>query len=121
MSPIPAPPLHLHSGDRDRLETILRKRTAPQRAVLRARIVLLCAKGLSHRQIKRRIGTTVDTVILWRRRYEKEGMKGLKDRPRPGRPSNSSPQQQHKRGTSATYSVANETNRVPRPIGEWRT
>ncbi len=49
----PAPPLRLRPGDRRRMEAVIRKRTAPQRAVFRARIILLCAEGLPHRHIKR--------------------------------------------------------------------
>lgn len=87
----PAPALALRRGDRERLEATVRKRTAPQRAVLRARIILHCAAGMPHRQIKRTLGTTIDTIVLWRKRYEAEGLDGLEDRPRPGRPPTFSP------------------------------
>jgi transposase len=87
----PAPALRLRRGDRERLEATVRKRTAPQRAVLRAKIVLHCAEGMPHRQIKRTLGTAIDTIVLWRKRYEAEGLDGLKDRPRPGRPPAFSP------------------------------
>jgi transposase len=62
-----------------------------QRLVFRARIILCCADGLAHREIKRRLHTSVDTVICWRKRYEQEGIDGLQDRPRPGRPPTFSP------------------------------
>lgn len=87
----PAPPLRLRAGDRQRLEAVVRKRTAPQRDVLRARIMLLCADGVPHRQIKRELRTSVDAIVRWRGRYEQEGLDGLKDRPRPGRPPLFSP------------------------------
>jgi len=87
----PAPPLPLRPGDKERLQAIVRKRTSPQRAVLRARIILFCAEGMAHRQIKRTLNTTVDTILLWRNRYKQEGLDGLKDRPRPGRPPAFSP------------------------------
>ena len=87
----PAPRLRLGAGDRKRLEAVVRKRTSPQRDVLRARIILLCADGLPHRQIKRELHTSVDTIIRWRSRYKQEGLEGLKDRPRPGRPPTFSP------------------------------
>jgi hypothetical protein len=47
----PAPRSRLRTGDRKRLEAVVRKRTSPQREVLRARIILLCADGVPHRQI----------------------------------------------------------------------
>ena len=87
----PAPPLQLRREDRKRLEAIIRKRTSPQRAVFRARIILLCAEGLSHRQIKHTLKTTIDGIIFWRRRYEQEGLDGLKDHPRSSRPPTFSP------------------------------
>ena len=87
----PAPRLPLRAGDRERLEAVVRKRTASQRDVLRARIVLLCADGVPHRQIKRELHTSVDAVVRWRVRYKQEGLAGLKDRPRPGRPPAFSP------------------------------
>ena len=87
----PAAPLQLRPGDRKRLQAVIRKRTSPQRGVFRARIILLCAEGLPHRQIKRTLKTTVDSIILWRRRYKQEGLDGLKDRPRSGKPPTFSP------------------------------
>ena len=87
----PAPPLRLRRGNRATLEAMVRKRTLPQRAVFRARIILSCADGLAHREIKRRLNTTVDTVLKWRNRYQQEGIDGLQDRPRPGRPPTFSP------------------------------
>ena len=59
----PAPPLRLRRGDRARLEAIIRKRTAPQREVFRARILLLCAEGCPHRQIKRQIKKKVSRAL----------------------------------------------------------
>lgn len=87
----PARPLRLHSGDRAILESMVRKRTMPQRSVFRARIILYCADGLPHRQIKRSLNTSVDTVLRWRSRYEQDGIDGLDDKPRPGRPPTFSP------------------------------
>jgi transposase len=87
----PAPPLSLRKGDRETLEAMVRKRTLAQRLVFRARILLCCADGLPHRQIKRQLHTSVDTVVRWRSRYEQEGLAGLQDRPRSGRPPTFSP------------------------------
>ena len=87
----PAPPLRLRRGDREALASMVRKRTLPQRLAFRARIILACADGMPHREIKRQFHTTVDTVLLWRNRYREEGLAGLHDRPRPGRPPTFSP------------------------------
>jgi len=87
----PAPPLRLRQGDREKLEAMVRKRTLAQRLVFRAQILLYCADGLPHRQIKRQLHTSVDTVLRWHDRYKQEGLDGLQDRPRSGRPRTFSP------------------------------
>jgi hypothetical protein len=52
----------------------------------RARIVLLAADGAGTNEIVRRTGVSRPTVIAWKRRYAAEGIGGLDDRPKPGRP-----------------------------------
>jgi transposase len=66
------------------LEARVRAPTTEQRDVLRARIVLLAAKGYSTRSIAREVGIMPRTVSHWRGRFAREGLAGLKDRPRPG-------------------------------------
>jgi transposase len=63
-----------------------RAHTAPYWEVVRARIVLLAAEGASNKQIARRLDTTPQTVCKWRKRFYEEGLSGLEDRPRSGRP-----------------------------------
>lgn len=62
------------------------KATAPQRQVLRAKIVLVSGRGEATATIARELGICVDTVRTWRSRFRQEGMPGLSDRPRSGRP-----------------------------------
>ena len=52
----------------------------------RARIVLLAADGVGTNEIVRRVGVSKPTVIAWKHRYAAEGVGGLEDRPKPGRP-----------------------------------
>jgi predicted ArsR family transcriptional regulator len=68
------------------LEGRLRRPTAQQREVLRARIVLAAADGEQNIQIAGRLGVAVNTVSKWRKRFVEEGLAGLGDRKRPGRP-----------------------------------
>ncbi len=53
----------------------------------RARIVLLAADEVGTGEIVRRVGVSKPTVIAWKRRYAAEGLAGLDDRPKPGRPA----------------------------------
>ena len=52
----------------------------------RARVVLLAADGVGTAEIVRRVGISKPAVIGWKRRYAAEGIPGLEDRPKPGRP-----------------------------------
>src|SRR5262249_49980994 len=72
--------------DRRELERLVRSRTAERRAVERARIVLAAAEGRSAARIAGEVGCSERTVWKWRRRFEAEGVAGLVDAPRPGRP-----------------------------------
>ena len=63
-----------------------RRATGEHRDVLRARIVLAAAGGASNAVIARELGVGVDTARKWRRRFSEDGLNGLRDRPRAGRP-----------------------------------
>jgi transposase len=55
--------------------------------VLRINIVLGAAEGHANHALARELSTSLPTVLLWRRRYEAEGILGLlDDHPRSGRP-----------------------------------
>jgi len=61
-------------------------RTLEARQVERARIVLRCIEGDSVKDIARDLGVRPNTVIDWRQRFAAEGLSGLFDRPRSGKP-----------------------------------
>jgi transposase len=79
-------PLVVADEDRAVLESVTRSRTAAARDVQRARIVLLAAEGWSNRSIGAAVGLHYNQVAVWRDRYRDEGMTGLVDTERPGRP-----------------------------------
>jgi Winged helix-turn helix len=83
--------IELSAEDRDALEAIVRRRTAEHRMVLRAQIVLAAADGEENLSIAERLGVAPNTVIKWRKRFFEEGMTGLADRKRCGRPRTFSP------------------------------
>lgn len=80
------PPLQLRDGDRAVLEKRARLKTAPQRDVTRARVILMAADGAPNTAIADEVGINKNQVSVWRKRYAAEGLDGLKDRARPGRP-----------------------------------
>ena len=81
----------LDQATRQSLEARARKYTSAYRDVVRARIVLLAAKGMDNDEIALRLNTSRDVVSMWRKRFSEEGLQGLEERPRRGRPMVFSP------------------------------
>src|SRR4029453_7640155 len=67
------------------LKRIVNARTSSQRDVLRARIILGLAKGLSHEEIAKEQSVSLLAVGRWRKRFGARGLEGLKDAPGRGR------------------------------------
>lgn len=78
--------VELSVGERVELQRRARASTSQVRAARRAEVILLCADGIPLRQIAERVGMDQHQVGLWRRRFLADGLDGLNDRPRPGRP-----------------------------------
>lgn len=55
--------IELSDAEHDELEAIVRRRTAQQRMVLRARIVLAAAEGEENAAIAERLEVALNTVI----------------------------------------------------------
>src|SRR6266508_4567002 len=83
----------LAACDRHRLKRLERSQTAPYRQVLRAKIVLLAARGVPNQKIAARLGVAVDPARKWRGRFAAHGIAGLADRKRSGRPPRFTPVQ----------------------------
>ena len=83
----PADTLEISSQQRRELESISRLRTAEQRVVMRAQIVLAAAHGEPNQVIARELNVSRPTVLQWRARFTRGGVESLThDAPRPGRP-----------------------------------
>lgn len=78
--------IELSQAERTELEATVRTRTAPQREVQRARLVLLASEGMSNTTIAREVGLSRSRVVAWRQRFARERLPGLRDAPRPGKP-----------------------------------
>ena len=79
-------PLVLSDEQREQLVAWTRSMSMPQRLVLRARIVLASAAGLTNTAVAQRLGISLPTVGKWRSRFLALGVQGLHDDARPGRP-----------------------------------
>ena len=79
-------PILLSSEDRETLAQRSRAGTSEHRMVERCEIVLLAGDGLGTCEIARRLHTRSARVSKWRLRFAKEGMAGLHDEPRSGKP-----------------------------------
>lgn len=81
----------LSAEERRRLEAAARRYTSPYWEVVRARIVLYAAEGLSNDQIAARLDTPRQVVSKWRKRFFEQRLAGLADQPRGVRPAGFSP------------------------------
>src|ERR1700730_6844693 len=74
----------LKPSDRRRLQALVRDRSAAQKHVWRAEIVLLTADRLGTAAIMRRTGKSKTCVWRWQERFMEEGVDGLlRDKTRP--------------------------------------
>ena len=76
----------LTEDERDKIEQLSRARAAPVRLVTRARIIQLAATGLGAPAIATQLRLSEKCVRLWLRRFDEQGLEGLDDAPRAGRP-----------------------------------
>ena len=83
--------LKLSRDERRELEARARRYTLPYRDVVRAKIVLMAAEGFDNDQIAARLDTRREIVSKWRKRFFEQGLPGLDERPRGGRPPVFSP------------------------------
>lgn len=71
--------------ERIELRNRVRAATTPQRDSLRARIILLRARGVKEGEAARQLGVSVTCVSKWSSRFETLGLEGLRDAPGRGR------------------------------------
>src|SRR3989339_1074222 len=85
--PWEATAVHLSDVDRGTLESWVRASSTEQRLGQRARIILAADRGESTTAIAAALAITPVTVSKWRTRFAREGMAGLVDAPRSGKPA----------------------------------
>src|SRR5688500_8893885 len=76
----------LTTEERHALEQLAHSRTAQARLVERARIRHAVAGGRPPSRVATDLGLSRPTVYTWLHRFNEQGLQGLGDRPRAGRP-----------------------------------
>lgn len=121
--------IQLNEKEQEELTRLTRRHRSEQQVVVRARIVLAAAQGLSNIQIARELGIHVDTVRLWRDRWarwqeidqEKSTQEAtslaqrLRDAPRPGAVPTFTMEQRAQMAALACEAPA----KTGRPISQW--
>src|SRR3954449_11204246 len=72
--------------ERQALEHLASSRTAQARFVERAQLLLAIAAGRRPSQVAKDLGISRPTVYTWIHRFNEQGLHGLEDQPRAGRP-----------------------------------
>ena len=85
----------LSRNEKDELNRRAAKYTLPYYQVVRAKMILLAADGLSNDEIAAGLHTRREIVSLWRKRFFEERLPGLEDQARPGRPRTFPPRRGH--------------------------
>jgi hypothetical protein len=76
----------LSAAEEQELRRRAAKYTSPYFEVVRARMILLAAEGLSNDGIAARLDARREVVSMWRKRFFEDRLAGLEEHPRPGRP-----------------------------------
>ncbi len=92
--PVPrAPHVTLAGDEQSRLESIVRAHSTPQALAFRCQLILRAAapERPPNLQVAKELHCNRHTVGRWRSRYLEQGLRGLQDASRPGRPRRFSP------------------------------
>jgi len=81
----------LSNTEKIALEDIARQYTSPYYLVVRAKVILMAARGLRNDQIAAQVSLPRQIVSKWRKRFFEERLQGLENLPRSGRPPSFSP------------------------------
>src|SRR4051794_14371920 len=101
--------------ERQALEHLASSRTAQARFVERAQILLPIADGRRPSQVAKDLGLSRPTVYTWIHRFNEQGLHGLGDRPRSGRPHTSTAEQR----AEVIAAALTDLKRRDLPFGCW--
>ena len=105
----------LSEAERTAVEKLAHSRTAPARQVERARIVWQASQDQMAPAIAAALRLTAPTVRDWVKRFNAQGLAGLKDQPRAGRPPTYTPEQV----ATVIATALTDPKRLDLPFGSW--
>jgi transposase len=105
------PEIILDQVQREQLEALTRASSASQTEAFRARIILLAALNRTNEEIAGALRTSERTVCKWRRGFARQGLAGLQDKARSGRPAHVS--------TNTLNTVLTKVTQPPKGRGRW--
>jgi transposase len=106
-----APAVSLNQTTKAALDQLVRSPSTPQGLVQRGRIVLAAAAGQTNQQIAEALAMPEVTVGKWRRGFAGQGLEGLQDAPRSGRPV--------KHGPEIVQRIQRRACQKPQPYSRW--
>lgn len=80
-------PFQVSDSDTDILNEWCRSTTLPHGQIMRAKIILQLSEGMTPTDVAIAQRASPKTVHRWRSRFEHEGIEGLRERTRSGRPT----------------------------------
>jgi len=104
--------MYLKISDRKKLESIINRQTSRNSLSQRARIIIMFDEGHSKSEISRVVRLHRSQVISWIRRFEEEGINGLNNIIRSGRPKKYS-------GTQEKNVIKKVCQKPPRGHSRW--
>ena len=84
--PRPVIPLAIRPEQEKELRAYVKRPTSPQRMVRRCRMILLRTEGRSQRETAELVGVNRPVVSQWEKRFQADGIAGLMEAKRSGRP-----------------------------------
>jgi len=84
-------PINLSKNERIQLLNLTRKLNLTQGFIRRVRLILLADDGMKNLEIAAQLDLHRNSIRKWRSRYNSEGINGLKDKARSGKPPKYSP------------------------------
>jgi transposase len=106
-----APVVTLNAVTEGMLQHLVRAPSTPQALALRGRIVLAASRGATNQEIAAALGVPEVTAGKWRRAFVADGIDGLRDAPRSGRPP--------KHGSEVWQRIQTRACEQPAEYGRW--